>query len=83
MDWYPLWNSLRIAGISCVIVFFLGIGAAYYVAKLPRFMKAVVDVVLTLPSCCRQRFAAGYFSSSLVLTILSDRCCNNGDSNSS
>ncbi len=23
MDWYPLWNSLRIAGISCVIVFFL------------------------------------------------------------
>lgn len=49
MDWYPLWNSLRIAGISCVIVFFLGIGAAYYVAKLPRFMKAVVDVVLTLP----------------------------------
>ena len=25
MDWYPLWNSLRIAAISSVIVFFLGI----------------------------------------------------------
>ena len=34
MDLFPLWNSLRIAAISCVIVFFLGIFAAYYVAKL-------------------------------------------------
>ena len=29
MDWYPLWNSLRIALISCAAVFFLGIFAAY------------------------------------------------------
>ena len=28
MDWYPLWNSLRVAAISCVIVFFTGIFAA-------------------------------------------------------
>ena len=32
MDWYPLWNSLRIALISCAAVFFLGIFAAYYTA---------------------------------------------------
>ena len=49
MDWYPLFNSLRVAGISCVIVFFAGILAAYYVAKLPRAVKGVLDVVLTLP----------------------------------
>ena len=49
MDWYPLFNSLRVAGISCVIVFFVGILAAYYVAKLPRAVKGVLDVVLTLP----------------------------------
>ncbi len=49
MDWYPLINSLRIAGISCVIVFFLGIFAAYYVAKLPRGIKGILDVILTLP----------------------------------
>ncbi len=49
MDWYPLINSLRIAGISCIIVFFLGIFAAYYVAKLPRGIKGILDVVLTLP----------------------------------
>ena len=49
MDWYPLWNSLRIAAISCTIVFFLGIFAAYYGAKLPRAVKGVLDVVFTLP----------------------------------
>ena len=49
MDWYPLWNSLRIAAISTVIIFFAGIFAAYYIAKLPRLIKGVLDVVLTLP----------------------------------
>ena len=49
MDWYPLYNSLRIAAISTVAVFFLGILAAYYIAKLPRLVKGVLDVVLTLP----------------------------------
>ena len=49
MDWYPLFNSLRIAGISTVIIFFVGIFAAYYIAKAPRAVKGVLDVVLTLP----------------------------------
>ena len=49
MDWYPLYNSLRIAAISTVLIFFLGILCAYYVAKLPRLVKGVLDVVLTLP----------------------------------
>ena len=49
MDWYPLWNSLRIAGISCILVFFSGICLAYYVAHLPRILKGILDVVLTLP----------------------------------
>ena len=49
MDWYPLWNSLRIAAISTVVIFFAGIFAAYYIAKLPRTVKGVLDVVLTLP----------------------------------
>lgn len=49
MDWYPLWNSLRIAAASSVIVFFVGIFAAYYVAKLPRWVKGILDVVFTLP----------------------------------
>lgn len=49
MDWYPLWNSLRIAAISCVLVFFSGLALAYYVARLPRVLKGLLDVVLTLP----------------------------------
>lgn len=49
LDWYPLYNSLRIAAISTAAVFFLGILAAYYIARLPRLAKGALDVVLTLP----------------------------------
>lgn len=49
MDWFPLWNSLRIAGVSTLIVFFVGIFAAYYIAKAPRLFKGILDVFLTLP----------------------------------
>ena len=49
LDWYPLYNSLRIAAISTVIVFFLGIAAAHFIARLPRLVKGLLDVVLTLP----------------------------------
>ena len=49
MDWYPLLNSLRIAAISTVVVFFLGIAAAHWTARLPRAVKGALDVVLTLP----------------------------------
>lgn len=49
MDLFPLFNSLRIAGISTFLIFFLGIFAAYYIAKLPRVLKGALDVVLTLP----------------------------------
>ena len=49
MDLYPLYNSIRIAIISTIIIFFLGIFFAYYIAKLPRLIKGVLDVILTLP----------------------------------
>ena len=49
MDLYPLWNSLRIAGISTAIIFILGIAAAYYVIRLPKVLKGVLDCVFTLP----------------------------------
>jgi len=49
MDLFPLWNSIRIAAISSAIVFFTGILAAYYVARLPRVVKGVLDVIFTLP----------------------------------
>lgn len=49
MDLYPLYNSLRIAVISTIIIFFLGVFIAYYIAKLPKLIKGVLDVFLTLP----------------------------------
>lgn len=49
VDWFPLLNSLRIAAISTVIVFLGGIFAAYYISRLPGFVKGLLDVILTLP----------------------------------
>ena len=49
MDLYPLFNSLRIALIASGAVFLLGIAAAYYIAKLPRILKGILDVIFTLP----------------------------------
>lgn len=49
MDFYPLYNSIRIALISSIIIFFLGIFSAYYVRKLPSKIKGAIDVILTLP----------------------------------
>ncbi len=49
MDWFPLYNSIRIAAVSTALVFFLGIFAAHYIAKAPRLVKGALDVVLTLP----------------------------------
>ena len=49
MDWYPLYNSVRIAAVSTAIVYFLGIFLANVVARASRVVKGVLDVVLTLP----------------------------------
>ena len=65
MDWFPLWNSLRIAAVSGVLVFFLGIFCAYYVARLPRWLKGALDAVLTLPMVLPPT-VCGYFLLLLV-----------------
>jgi len=49
MDWFPLLNSLRIALIATAVTFFLGIFAAWEIAKLPRALKGLLDCILTLP----------------------------------
>ncbi|MBS6517048.1 MAG: molybdate ABC transporter permease subunit [Clostridium sp.] len=69
MDWYPLWNSLRIAAVSSVLVFFSGIAAAYYAARLPKLLKGILDVILTLPMVLPPT-VVGYF---LLLSVGSRR----------
>ena len=49
MDWYPFINSLRIALLATIVVFFVGLATAYYISRLPRLIKGMLDVILTLP----------------------------------
>ena len=50
MDLFPLYNSLRIAFISTAVVFVLAIAAAWYIIRLPRAVKGILDCVFT-PAC--------------------------------
>ena len=68
MDWFPLINSLRIALISGIVVFFTGIFAAYYIAKLHPVVKGILDVILTLPMVLPPT-VVGYF----LLVLLGNR----------
>lgn len=68
MDWFPLYNSLRIALISSVLVFFAGIFAAYYIARLHPVVKGILDVILTLPMVLPPT-VVGYF----ILLLLGSR----------
>lgn len=49
MDLFPLYNSLRIALFSSVLVFFSGIFVAWHISRMPKFLKGIFDVILTLP----------------------------------
>ena len=49
MDWFPLLNSLRIAFLSTILVFFAGLFAAHRVTRLPQSpVRSVLDALLTL-----------------------------------
>jgi molybdate transport system permease protein len=64
-DWFPLFNSLRVAAIASVLVFFLGIGCAHWAARLPKLVKGLLDVILTLPLVLPPT-VCGYFLLMLV-----------------
>ncbi len=50
MDWYPLYNPAAYrAHFHGYPSSSRGIAAAYYVARLPRVLKGVLDVLFTLP----------------------------------
>ncbi len=50
MDWTPVMISLKTAGVSIAITFFLGIMAAWMVVSMNNdWWKGVVDALFTLP----------------------------------
>lgn len=68
MDMFPLINSLRISFIATIIAFFLGILGAYYIVKLPGWLKGILDTVLTIPMVLPPT-VVGY----LILTVISPK----------
>jgi molybdate transport system permease protein len=49
LDFSPIWISLRTALIATVFAVILGILVAYYVIRLGKVLRGIVDGILTLP----------------------------------
>ena len=49
LDWSPLWVSLRTTGIAIVIIFILGLLAAYLCLNVSQKVKNILDVIFTIP----------------------------------
>jgi molybdate transport system permease protein len=49
IDWFPLWLSLRVAGISTVIALAIGLWLAWTLANRQFRGKEVLDAAVTLP----------------------------------
>lgn len=49
VDWFPLWLSLRVAGLSTLISLALGVWIAYWLANRDFRGKDVLDAAITLP----------------------------------
>ena len=68
MDLFPLYNSIRISLISTFFIFFISIFIANFVVYIPRYLKGIIDVILTMPLVLPPT-VIGY----LVLRILGPR----------
>jgi molybdate transport system permease protein len=49
MDWFPVWLSLRVAGIATVVAAVVGIGLAYVLAKARFRGRSVIEAIATIP----------------------------------
>lgn len=49
LDWSPLWVSLRTTGIAIVLIFILGLLAAYLCLNISQKAKNICDVIFTIP----------------------------------
>ncbi len=49
IDWFPLWLSLRVAGLATALSLALGLWLAYLLAKRPFRGKATVEAGVALP----------------------------------
>lgn len=49
LDLFPLWLSIKTAGISTIIVFLIGVSLAYMISRRTFFGKSVIEAVFLLP----------------------------------
>ena len=49
IDWFPLWLSLRVAALSTLIAFLLGLWMAWLLARRDFKGRDIVDAAVTLP----------------------------------
>ena len=49
LDWSPLWVSLRTTGVAILVIFILGLLAAWLTLRVSNRVKGVLDTVFTIP----------------------------------
>ncbi len=49
LDWSPLWVSLRTTGVAIVVIFLLGLLAAWLTVKVSAKLKGILDTIFTIP----------------------------------
>ena len=49
LDWSPLWVSLRTTGVAILVIFILGLLAAWLTLRVSNKIKGVLDTVFTIP----------------------------------
>ncbi len=49
LDWSPLWVTLKTTGVAIVIIFVLGLLAAYWCLYLSQKAKNIADSIFTIP----------------------------------
>jgi molybdate transport system permease protein len=49
IDWQPLWLSLRLAGITTLLLFFIAVPLSYWLAHSRQRWKVAVEALVSLP----------------------------------
>ena len=49
LDYSPLWVTLRTCGVAIVLVFFLGLAAAYFMLRVSKRAQDIFDTIFTIP----------------------------------
>lgn len=49
LDWSPLWVSLRTTGVAILVIFLLGLLAAWLTVKVSDRVKGILDTIFTIP----------------------------------